>query len=271
LNSNDTSSKQASTSTDLTTVEFVGPPYEMSPPVFGIKHVDSRVNYNFDDILFNVGRFVEFDNHVQAKFFGGVSVLKLNQTINTTFSDMAGTPATPYSYPLAPDPSFSFQTQNVSKYLGAGPDLGMKLRFKTSSGFGVMGEFLGMLTAGTMQAQDNFTSTSSRLTTLGIGVSQQQITTPNATQIVLGADGKLGVFYTFEGKNIPEFTIEAGYRIATFINAIQTISPNTLVQPGTVIVTPEFATGTMAIVSTNSPSSPFNFNGPFINFKLAIA
>jgi hypothetical protein len=271
LNSNDTSSKQASTNTDLTTVEFVGPPYEMSPPVFGIKRVASKVNYNFDEILLNAGRIVEFNNHVQVKFFGGVSLMKLNQTVTTTFSDMAGTPATPYSYPLSPDPTYSFQTQNVSKYLGAGPDLGLKLRFKTSSGFGIMGEFLGMLTAGTMQAQDNFTSTSARLTTLGIGVSQQQITTPNATQIVLGADGKLGVFYSFQGKNIPEFTIEAGYRIATFVNAIQTISPNTLVQPGTVIVTPEFATGTMAIVSTNSPSSPFNYNGPFINFKLAIA
>jgi hypothetical protein len=271
LNSNDSSYKQAATGTNLTTVEFVGPPYEMSPPVFGIKRVDSRVNFNFDSILLNAAKIFEFDSHVQAKIFGGVSLLKLNQTINTTFSDYAGSPATPYSYPLPPDPSFSFNTQNVSKYFGAGPDLGLSLRFKTDSGFGVMGEFLGMLTAGTIQAQDNFTSTSSRLTLLGIGISQQQITTPNATQVVMGADGKLGIFYTYQGKNIPEFTIEAGYRIASYLNAISTINPNTLVQPGTVIVTPEFATGTMAIVSTNASSRPFNFNGPFINFKIAIA
>jgi Legionella pneumophila major outer membrane protein precursor len=271
LNSNDTSYKQAATGTAIATVEFVGPPYEMSPPVFGIKRVDSKVNFNFDSILFNGARLVEFESHVQARLFGGLSFLKLNQTVTTTFSDYAGTPPTPYSYPLPPDPSFSFETQNVSKYFGVGPDLGLSIRYKTSSGFGVMGELLGMLTAGTIQAQDNFTSTSARLTALGIGTSQQEITTPNATQIVMGADGKLGIFYTYQGTNIPEFTIEAGYRMATYANAISTVNPSTLVQPGTVVTTPEFATGTMAIVSTNASSRPFNFNGPFINFKLAIA
>jgi hypothetical protein len=271
LYSNDSSSKQASTNTDIATVEFVGPPYEMSPPVFGIKRVDSQVNFNFDNILLNGSKIVEFDSHIQARFFGGIDLLKLNQTINTTFSDYAGSPPTPYSYPLPADPSFSFQTQNVSKYFGAGPDLGVSLRYTMSSGFGVMGEFMGMLTAGTIQAQDNFTSTSARLTSLGISTSQQQITAPNATQIVLGADSKLGVFYTYQGKNIPEVTIEAGYRMASFLNAISTVNPNTLVQPGTVISTPEFATGTMAIVSTNATTHPFNFNGPFLNIKIAIA
>jgi hypothetical protein len=272
LNSNDTSSKQASTNTDIATVEFVGPPYEMSPPVFGIKRVDSKVNFNFDTILVNGSKLVEWDySHLQAKFFGGVDILKVNQTITTTFSDYAGAPATPYSYPLPPDPSFSFQTQNVSKYLGAGPDLGMNIRYKTNSGFGLMGEFLGLITAGTIQAQDNFTSTSARLTTLGIGTSQQQITSPNTTQVVLGADGKLGVFYNYRGTKIPEITIEAGYRLAAYLDAISTINPSTLVQPGTVVTTPEFATGTMAIVSTDARSRPFSFNGPFINFKIAIA
>ena len=134
-----------------------------------------------------------------------------------------------------------------------------------------MGEFIGMLTAGTIKAEDDFTSTSARLTTLGIGTSHQQITSPDTTQVVMGADGKLGVFYTYQGKNIPEVTIEAGYRMATFVNAISTVTPNTLVQPGTVLTTPEFATGTMAIVSTSATTHPFNFNGPFLNIKIAIA
>jgi len=83
-------------------------------------------------------------------------------------------------------------------------------------------------------------------------------------------DSKLGVFYNYQGRNIPDLTIEAGYRMASYLNAISTISPNTLVQPGTVVTTPEFATGTMAIVSTNSRSGPFNFNGPFLNVKIAM-
>lgn len=271
LNTNDTDSKQAATGTDLTTVQFVGPPFEMSPPVFGIKHVDAKVNFAFDNILLNVSKMFEFGSHVQTQVFGGLSILNLNQTLTTTFGDYAGSPATPYSYPLAPDPLFSFELQNVSKYLGAGPDLGLNIRYQTDSGFGILGQFLGMLTVGTIKTQDNFTSTSSRLTEIGIGTSHQQITAPNATQVVLGGDGKLGVFYSYQRKNSVSFALEAGYRMATYLNAISTVNPNTLVQPGTVFITPEFSTGTMAIVSTDARSRPFSFNGPFLDLKINLA
>ncbi len=270
LNSDDSSFKQASTSTALETVQFVGPPYEMSPPVFGIKRVNSDVNFKFDNILLNISKLFEYDSHLQTRFFGGLDILNLQQTIDTTFSDYAGSPATAYSYALPPDPLFSFETQNVSKYLGFGPDLGINVRYISDSGFGVFGEFLGSLTAGTMQTQDNFTSTSTRLTLLGIGTSHQEITSPNATQIVVGADAKLGVFYNYKGPTIPNLSVELGYRMASYLNAISSINPNTLVQPGTVFLTPEFSTGTMAIVSTNATSHPFNFSGPFLNLKIAL-
>lgn len=271
LNSNDSSYKQASTNTDLATVEFVGPPYEMSPPVFGIKRVDSNVNFNFDSILLNVSKLIEYDSHLQFRLFGGINILNINQTITTTFSDYAGSPPTAYSYPLPPDPSFSFQTENVSRYLGAGPDLGLNVRYLMKSGFGLFGEFLGSIAVGRITTQDNFTSTSARLTSVGIGTSHQQITAPNATQTVLGGDGKLGIFYNYQGKSIPNLTIELGYRMASYLHAISTIRPSTLVQPGTVVLTPEFATGTMAIVSTLDTSHPFNFSGPFLNVKIDIA
>lgn len=271
LNSTDSSSKQAATSTDLTTVEFVGPPYEMSPPVFSIKHVDSTVNFQFNNLLFDMGKVVEYGPRFQARYFGGIDIFNLNQTITTTFSDCAGSPATPYSYAIPPDPSFSFKTQNVSKYLGAGPAVGMNFQYKMDSGFGLLGNALGVLTTGMSSTQDNFTSTSLRLTQNGVGVSHQQITSPDDMQVVLGIDAKLGAFYHYEGRKMPNFTIEAGYRMATYMNAISTISPNTLVQPGTVTITPEFATGTMAIVSTNSKTGPFNFNGAFLNLKIDVA
>jgi hypothetical protein len=270
INTDDSAYKQASNSTDLTTVEFVAPPFEMSPPVFGIKRADSKVNFSFDNVLLNASKQVEYTPKLQSRFFGGIAVLNLNQTITTTFSDYAGTPATPYSYPLPPDPLFSFQLQNVSKYLGAGPDLGFSFRYEMDSHFGVLGQFLGILTAGIIKTQDNFTSSSTRLTNLGIATSHQQITAPDATQVVLGADGKLGLFYHYQKVNFADLTFELGYRMADYLNAISTVNPGTLVQPGTVLITPEFSTGTMAIVSTDAKSHPFSFNGPFFNVILAI-
>lgn len=90
------------------------------------------------------------------------------------------------------------------------------------------------------------------------------------TQVVVGADGKIGIFYHFKKPTFADLSIELGYRWANYINPISSINPNTLVQPGTDFTTPEFSTGTMAIVSTNSSSHPFGFNGAFLNIKIAM-
>ena len=271
LNTSDSSSKQASTNTDLITVEFVGPPYEMSPPVFGIKRVDSQAKFNFDSVLLNMGRLVQYGHGFQANYFFGLNFLHLNHKMTTTFGDYAGTPATPYSYALPPDPSFSFKTANDSEYNGVGPDVGVNVQYQMKSGFGFVGQVLGSLTVGVIKTSDKFTSTSARLTELGIGVSHQEITAPNATQVVPGVDGKLGLFYHYSGSKTPQMTIEAGYRLAAYMDAISTVNPNTLVQPGTIRTTPEFATGTMAIVSTDARSRSFSYSGPYINLKMVLA
>jgi len=271
LNTRDASFKQASQSTALQTIEFVSPPFEQSPPVFGIKRADSTVNFNFDSIDLNVGRAFEPRAALRAKLYGGLNILRIKQKLTTVFSDLPGVPATAYSYALPPDPSFSFQLQNVSDYLGAGPDLGLDVAYTITHGFGVLGGLLGTLTAGNMSIQDKFTSTSARLTTLGIGTSHQEITVPDKTQVVPGFDGKLGIFYNYSGKNLPKLSLEAGYRLAAYINAISTVNPSTLVQAGTVEATPVFATGTMAIVSSDIRDRAFNFNGPYLKLNVVVA
>lgn len=271
LNTHDSSFKQASQSTDLQTIEFVSPPFEQSPPVFGIKRADSTVNFNFDSIEFNVGRAFEPRPALRAKIYGGLNILRIKQKLTTIFSDFPGVPETAYSYALPPDPSFSFQLQNVSDYVGAGPDLGLDVTYTMTHGLGVIGGLLGTLTAGNMSIQDKFTSTSTRLTLLGISTSHQEITVPDKTQIVPGFDGKLGLFYNYSGKNLPKLSLEVGYRLAAYISAISTVNPSTLVQAGTVINTPEFSTGTMAIVSSDIRDRMFNFNGPYLKLNVVVA
>lgn len=271
LNTRDASFKQAARTTDLSTIEFVSPPFEQSPPVFGIKRADSSVTFDFDSIALNAARLFEPHPKLRARLFGGINVLKIKQKLTTVFSDMVGVPGTDYSYALAPDPAFSFQLQNTSDYLGVGPDLGFNVAYTVTHGIGILGEFLGTLTAGNMSIHDRFTSTSTRLTTLGIGTSHQEITVPDTTQVVPGFDGKLGLFYNYTGVNIPKFNVELGYRFASYINGISTVNPSTLVQPGTFVATPEFSTGTMAIVSSDIKNQAFNFNGPYIKLNVALA
>ncbi|MDP3705597.1 MAG: Lpg1974 family pore-forming outer membrane protein [Legionellaceae bacterium] len=268
INTSDSSFKQASESSSLLTIEFVAPPFEMSPPVFGIKRADSNLKFGFDNVGINVGKLFEFNSKFRAKLVGGIDILHVDQTITTVFGDFQSIPGTPYSYTLDADPSYSLQVQSQSKYVGVGPDLGLDVEYDVIGGFGMIGQAKGSLTAGTTSTEEFFQGTSANLTALGIGISHQQITTPNKTQVVPGFDGKLGLYYRYFGVKVANFTLEGGYRMLTYLNAITTITPATLVQPGTVTVTPEFATGTLAIVSITKQDSPFNLNGPYINLKI---
>lgn len=272
LNTNDSDSKQASERVDPLTVEFVAPSYDVGPAVFGIKRADSTVNFNFNSVLLNVGRVFDYCPNVHVRIFGGVHVLRINQTLTTTFSDYAGSPPIlTQAYGLPPDPLFNFKTQNTSRYLGAGPDLGINVQYKAFNGFGITGQFLGSLTAGSIRTNDAFTSTSSQLMAQGIAVSQQSITAPNRVQVVPGYDAKAGLFYNYCWCHFGDLMVEAGYRFAYYANAISVVNPGTLVQAELDTRQPEFVTGTMAINSTDARYSPFSLNGPYINLTLTLS
>jgi hypothetical protein len=269
VGTSDSSSMQASDNIDISTVQFVAPPYDVGPAVFGIKRATSTVTSNFNSIDLDLGRIFAYDSHLKGRVFAGLNILNIKQNISTTFSDYRGSPEIPdQAYGLPADPAFYFTTKNSSDYLGVGPNLGLNIQYQANNGLGIVGEFVGALTVGTISSQDNFISASKRLNDLGINPSQQEITVPNATQFVPGLDSKLGLFYSRTMHDM-DFTIEAGYRFAYYFNAISTISPDTLVQPGLDATIPEFATGTMAINSTTTSNSPYSLQGPYLNLTVA--
>lgn len=272
LNTFDSDDKQASDNTDVATVEFVAPPYDVGPAVFGIKRADSTAHYNFNSVKFNVEKLFRYSPHIQAKVFGGANAIRLHQTVATTFSDMAGSPEIPgQAYPVEADPDFYFKTTNISTYTGAGPDVGMNVQYQTNNGWGVTGEFLATLTAGAMSSKDKFKSASKRLLALGITTSEQEITTPTTANVVPGLDSHIGIFYQYDYRHNIDFRLEAGYRFAYYYNAISEIYPATLVQAGEDETIPEFSTGTMAINSTASDYSSFSLNGAYLKLAINLA
>lgn len=264
LHSDDSASKQGNQTINVANIEFVGPPFEMSPPVFGIRHADANLQYHYDEMTLNLEKILDTPRWMKAKAIFGINTLYLKQNLTSKFSDLIGAEPTPFTYPLLPDPSFSFQIEAISKFIGVGPSLGLNGQIDITDGLSIIAAASGSLNVGTISVQENFTSTSARLTSLGIGVSKQQITVPNKTQIVPGFDGKLGLLYQFKIFNTVNTSIEGGYRLITYMNAISTINPQTLVQPGDNPDVPEFSTGTMAIVSMAQQDRPFNMNGPYL-------
>lgn len=272
FNSNDSNAKQASESTDVATVQFVAPPYDVGPAVFGIKHANSSVNFNFNSLQLNVGKMFAYCPNVQVRVFGGLNVLRIEQNINTTFSDYAGSPLIPtQAYALPRDNDFYFTTKNSSKYLGVGPALGMAVKYELQNGFGIGGQFLGVLTAGSIHAKDNFISSSRRLIDLGLSPAQQYISTPNNTQLVPGLDSSLAISYSHSWNQSFSMMLEAGYRFAYYYNAISEVMPGTLVQARENFAIPEFSTGTMAIQSTDYKQSPFSLQGPYLELSINLA
>lgn len=271
LNTFDSDDKQASRDTAIATVEFVAPPYDVGPAVFGIKRADSTAHYNFNTIKVNIDKVFYATPNVQAKVFGGANAIRLYQTVQTTFSDMAGSPDIPgQAYPVEADPRFYFETTNSSTYIGAGPDVGVNIQYEANNRFGVVGEFLATLTAGSVSSKDKFKSASKRLLALGIKTSEQEITTPTTAHVVPGLDSNVGLFYKYSCRNNMDVRLEAGYRFAYYFNAVSEIYPDTLVQAGEDASIPEFSTGTMAINSTASDFSPFSLNGAYLKLQVDI-
>lgn len=268
FNSSDSRTKQASENTDPTTVEFVAPSYDVGPAVFGIKRAKGTVDYDLNSIFLNIGKNYDYNANLHIRVFGGLNLLRIRQTLRTVFSDYAGSPPIfTQAYGLPADPDFYFQTKNSSQYQGIGPDLGVNIRLE-NNGVGLITQFSGALTAGSIHAVDHFRSASRRLMDNGIATSSQEITTPSSKEVVPALDSKLGLFYEHTWKNACDLTIEAGYRLAYYINAIAKINPDTLVQAGANIAIPEFATGTMAINSTTDSTTSFNVKGPYISIVM---
>lgn len=270
LNSSDSASKQGNQTLNLADIEFIAPPFEMSPPVFGIRRADAKLKYDFDNIAINLEKLFYPYANTSIKMMTGLNIIRLKQNMTTIFSDYVGSLPTDYSYALPADPLFSFQIQSISQFIGIGPDLGLSGQLEIFDGLSMVGSALVSLNVGSINVEENFSSTSTRLVSQGIGVSNQQVTTPNKIQVVPGVDGKLGLVYQFKNPRLRNLSVEAGYHIAAYVNAISTTSPQTLVQPGTDTATPEFSTGTMAIVSMTQQDRPFNLNGPYLVVKFNV-
>lgn len=270
LNTKDSDSKQVSSGTDLKTVEFVAPEFDVGPAVFGIKRADAMVEFNFDSLKFNLGRSLQPSANLQTKFFAGVGLLRIDQTITTAFSQYAGTPATPYSYALPADPNYLFKIKSQSSYLGAGPDIGFNAQYQLFRNIGLVGEMSGILAAGKSRAKENYTANSTRLIEIGFSPSQQKLTVPDSTDVVVGFDGKLGVFYQNKNSRFSRIRLETGYRLSGYYNPITAVTPTSLVQVGTIVATPEFSTGTMAINSSKVKRYKYDVNGLYLTLGVAL-
>jgi hypothetical protein len=138
------------------------------------------------------------------RVFGGVEVARIGQNLSELFQSPDGTASNGY-------------TTN-SLFTGAGPRLGLKGQYDIGN-FQFIGEVGGAGLIGTSQSRINFSTNSP-----AVGLNNQSLTSPNATQVIPSIDARLATAYTFPLTSYGLFKIELGYQAAVYFNAVSQYS-----------------------------------------------
>ncbi len=246
----------------------IAPVYDMGPGIFSIKSATGSNQLNFDKISLDVDKIYRttqtlFGASLHTDFKAGLDFVRISQSLTSTYFNNVGFPPTSLSYPVRADPGYKFVDKTTSKYWGVGPKLGIDAAYGLYQNFELISQSTFSLTCGGISAADHFQGYSS----LNPNVGAQSLSIPNEVTIVPGFETKLGIGYHYHQLQKHQLSVEAGYRIASYLNALWTVRPSTLVYPGTTFA-PEVATGNMNIRTSSYDKNNFTWNGPYLRILL---
>lgn len=211
-----------------------------------LKVAHARLNFDYDAVNLDVGKYVNFGDDLQTRFFMGVSSAWINEKIISTFNGL-------------PLPKLSFN--NTTHYLGVGPRLGLLESYSVYRGFHLVGQLAGSLLYGSMQpAQYRFKGSSADLALVGISVNREGIESSSVDKLVPAVDGKLGISYLYLVRPNTDLTLEIGYMGTLYINPLSGYETNTNVIA--------IDTGSLSTSSVRHIQSNFSVNGPYMTARL---
>jgi len=187
-----------------TPTQMVGPPYLIGPEAALYKDGSGNVRFAYDSVNFDGGHTFCAECAFQVRVFGGLEFARVGQNLTGMFQSPDGT-------------AYSANTTN-SLFTGAGPRVGLKGQYDLGN-FQFIGEFAGAGLIGKSQSSINFATNSP-----AIGLNNQSLTSPNASQVIPSIDARLATAYVFPPSNYGVFKIEVGYQAAVYFNAVSQYS-----------------------------------------------
>lgn len=231
---------------------FIGPDYQIGPESLPVNDATGNVQFRYDVVNLDGGKYLDWGNHVRLHLFGGFSNAYLREQVTSVWS---GTTGAPFTGP------FSTRQTVIADFFGLGPRFGFDASYNLDCGVGFMGEAAMSALIGNSYAKTNFNSSAAELLSLfGQTSNPQFIQDQNVTQVVPGFDAKLGVNYKYKFNRGVGLELAAGYEAAVYVNAINQYIPQSLVQPTT--------TGGIFVSTMSHTQSNYSVQGPFI--KLAV-
>jgi hypothetical protein len=216
--------------------------------IFYLKWAEAQVNFAYDMVNIDAGQTVNFGAYTQVRLFAGLSWVRLQQQLVSTFyNDTSINPAPPAF--AIPDPALHYITlNNTTSYSGAGPRLGLTAAQNVCGGLTLVGQLSGAVLAGSMQpAQYVFQGVFEN------NIDAEAITSRRVNQVVYATDAKLGLGYNgLLGNRFP-VRIESGFKAALFVNPFATYETSTNVLPLNI--------GSLSTNSMRHTPSNFTLNG----------
>lgn len=226
----------------------IGPFFEIGPDALHYKKAKGEVYFEYDEIDLDAGISVNFGDYLQSHFFAGVGGAQLKQIFTTEFSSIDGNVARSIKTP--------------SKFIGAGPQVGVDFLYSLLGGLNISGQATASLLVGDMRNHTTFKSITPALYELDVGYPNVQKThSTRNTQVVPAFAGRLGLSYAYAACNWA-LSIEAGYEAKVFINAIQSADI------GSEMITPPVLPDTIGVFARTFQRKLSNFalSGPYIKF-----
>lgn len=177
-------------SDDSSTTGFI-----VNPDFFGPTIANSTVKFKYDAVDFDFGQYLSLGTHMQTRWFAGVRFAQINQDQTMFYRSTGGGSTDPIA--------------DSSKFSGIGPRLGVDGNYYLGKGFGFVTQLAGSLLVGSTESSTSW-----------LGARPTTVDNPSQSRVVPALDGKLGVDYSNAMRNGSHFTIEAGYQISEYFNAI---------------------------------------------------
>lgn len=214
--------------------------------VASLKSAKATLNFNFNSVNLDMGKFVNFGSDFELRFFTGLSSARITEDLVSSFYGA---------------PKVVLALNNKSTYAGVGPRLGLSNSYDVYHGIHLVGQFAGAILIGSMQpAEYLFNASSSDLALVGISVNNEHVSSSSVTQIVPSVDAKLGLSYSYPMKNEKKLTFELGYMGTMYINPLSSYETNTNVIA--------LDSGSLSTSSVRHVPSNFSIAGPYLTVHL---
>lgn len=253
-------------------------------------NVHATQEFDLNQVDLTAGQYINVGCRLQLHPLAGLRFADIDYDSSTHYNGNGEVDLFDVEDPTALIASAKFplfvNTREKSDYQGVGPLVGMDGNYYLGSGFGLVGHFASSLLVGNIDSRLDanililsapFIDTSGAplgFSSTGLA-GQGEIKADSIARIVPNLDAKLGLDYTFLFNNQANsyLTLEAGYRVSEYFNAIDLIRSSataTITDSASHILNPAVFFSSFTQGSVAHTTADFGSHGPYVSLILHV-